>query len=114
MEVLYMSWSDKMLAGFISDVERILGTVYSEPAKTVDEMTEEELKAALERKVKEKQQKVSRIDQLSAKLKTILREDVVFTVNPSSTKDIAMVKFSTTSGTNGTLAVHLKNDNFFN
>ena len=106
------SFSDVLFDSIVSEIDRITGKEYT--AKTVDQMTEDELKAALEKKVKEKQQKNSRAEQLTAKVKTMLREEIVFTVCPESTKDIAMIKFSTPSGVNGTAAINLKNDVFFN
>lgn len=107
-------FSDALFDSILSEIDRITGGKEYKPVKTVDQMTEDELKAALEKKVKEKQQKNNRAEQLTAKLKTVLREEIVFTVCPESTKDIAMIKISTPSGVTGTAAIHLKNDCFFN
>lgn len=95
------------------DSEKIMNNVVKSTFRTIDDLSVEELQRALDKKSQEKMKKSLRMQQAIAKVKTILREDVVFTIDEASIGSYAVVDFTTASGEKGSLRILLENGQFF-
>lgn len=78
----------------LRESEKVMNDVVKNTFKAIDDFSEEELKKALDKKLAEKQQQVLHLETLKAKVKPLFRDDVVLTVETSSSDAVTIFKFS--------------------
>jgi len=94
------------------EADRNINGLVKNTFKTVDDLSEEELKSALDKKLKEKEALLSRNEKIKAKLSMLFKEDVSFVVVEGSTSNLVSIRF-TSPVTGGSMMIRLTNDKFF-
>jgi K+/H+ antiporter YhaU regulatory subunit KhtT len=95
------------------DADRIMNSVVRNTFRTIDDLTETELKAALEKKEKARQLKNNRLEQVQQMLYKMFRQEVHFEITDLDTPSFALVNFKLPTGENGSAKIFLANTKFF-
>jgi len=106
----FKSYIDKELFNIIKGAEKELSKCF---VVSLEDHSEEELRKALEKKMAEKQKKLTRTEQTKAKLADVFKEINEVTVDDESTACTASFSFVTDKGQKGRGILSLEKEKFF-